>query len=207
MKTILVANPKGGCGKTTLATNLAGYFAGQGRRVALADLDRQGSAAGWLARRPRRAPPIQGWEGRDAGALDFDEPPEVVILDAPAGLHGERLKTAVKHVGEVLIPVQPSPFDMDATGDFIALLAEIKRIRKHKCAPAVIGNRIHRRTLALNRLQTFLDSLQLPLLGLIRDAQLYVQLAADGLTVFDPPAQRMAPYLDDWQGVIRWLQR
>lgn len=155
MKTILVANPKGGCGKTTLAINLAGYFAVQGQRVILADLDRQGSATSWLARRPQQAPPIQGWEGRDAGSFDFDVTPDVVILDAPAGLHGERLKTAVKHVEQVLIPVQPSPFDTDATGEFIALLAEIKQIRKHKCAPAVIGNRIHRRTLALNRLQIF----------------------------------------------------
>ena len=207
MKTVLIANPKGGCGKTTLAINLAGYFARQGLRVILSDLDRQCSALRWLARRPARLPTIHAWDGHGEHGLNFDFEPEVVILDAPAGLHGERLKIAIKHVDQVLIPVQPSPFDMDTTGEFLGLLTDLKKVRKGKCPLALVGSRVNTRTLSATQLQTFFSNVDLPVLGLIRDAQIYVQMAVEGTTLFDLPHHRVARDLEQWQGILEWLRQ
>lgn len=205
MKTFLVANPKGGCGKTTLAINLAGYFARQGRRVVLSDLDRQRSALGWLARRPAHLPTIHPWDGKDAFGFDLD--PEVVILDAPAGMRGDRLKTAVKHVDRVLIPVQPSPLDMEAADDFLELLTELKRVRKGKCHLALIGSRVNTRALSAGQLEAFFRRLELPVVGQIRDAQVYVHMATEGTTLFDLPRYRVARDLRQWRTVLEWADR
>lgn len=206
MKTILIANPKGGSGKTTLAVNLAGYFARQGRMVVLSDLDRQQSARRWLARRPARLPAIHAWDGRQNDGFPFHLHPEIVIVDTPAGIHGQRLKVAVRHVTQVLIPVQPSPLDMDSSGDFLYLLQELKRVRKGKCPLAVVGNRVHPRTLAAGRLEAFFAALELPVLGLVRDTQLYVQMAADGTTLFDQPRHRVLRDLEQWRGIVAWVE-
>lgn len=205
MRTILIANPKGGCGKTTIAINLAGYYARRGRRVVLVDLDRQGSALGWLHRRPPELPAIHPWDARARPELDFPFIPEVVVLDAPAGLRGARLKTAVGHVDRALIPVQPSPFDMDATGDFLDMLAELKRVRKGRCPLALVGNRVDDRTVAAGQLRHWLGDLDLPVLALLRNAQVYVQTARDGLSLFDLPRHRVARDLEQWRGILDWL--
>jgi chromosome partitioning protein len=136
---------------------------------------------------------------------DFELEPDVIIVDAPAGMHGQRLKTAVKHVDQVLIPVQPSPLDMNTTDDFINLLSELKRVRKGKCPLALVGSRVHRRTLSTGQLQTFFDKLDLPVLSLIRDAQIYVQMAKEGTTLFDLPRYRVSRDLQQWRGIIAWL--
>lgn len=206
MMTILIANPKGGCGKTTLAINLAGYFARRGRCVVLSDLDRQQSARAWLSRRSAELPVIHAWDARKEGSPDFDFEPEVVILDTPAGMRGQRLKTAVKHVDRVLIPVQPSPLDMHTTDDFVELLLELKRVRKGKCPLALVGSRVHGRTLSAGQLQAFFDRLDLPVLSLLRDAQIYVQMALEGTTLFDLPHYRTARDLVQWRGITEWLE-
>jgi chromosome partitioning protein len=205
MKTVLIANPKGGCGKTTLATNLAGYFARQGQRVILSDLDWQHSALHWLARRPKHLPTIHPWDGSSERGFDFDFEPEVIILDTSAGMRGERLKIAVKQVDQVLIPVQPSAFDIDTTGKFLTLLADLKKVRKGKCPLALIANRVNDRTLAAAQLKSFLNTLELPVLSLIRDTQIYVQMAAEGTTLFDLPRYRVVRELEQWRGILQWL--
>lgn len=207
MNTVLIANPKGGCGKTTLAVNLAGYFARQGLRVILSDLDRQGSALRWLTRRPPRLPTIHPWNGRSDLPFDFGFTPDVVILDAPAGMHGDRLKIAVKHVDQVLIPVQPSPFDMDTAGEFIDLLTDLKKVRRGRCPLALVGSRVNSRTLSASHLESFFGTLDLPVLGQIRDAQIYVQMASEGTTLFDLPQHRVARDLEQWAGILRWLSQ
>jgi chromosome partitioning protein len=206
MDTILVANPKGGCGKTTIATNLAGYFARQGQRVVLSDLDQQRSALTWLARRSEHLPNIQGWDGHKEKGFDDKTDPEVVIMDAPAAMRGERLKSAVKQVDKVVIPVQPSPFDTTVSADFLSLLAELKQVRKGKRPLALIGNRVNSRTLAMGQLQQFFNELELPVLGLLRDAQIYVHMALDGTTLFDLPHHRTARDVKQWQELIAWVQ-
>lgn len=205
MKCILVANPKGGAGKSTLATNLAGHFAASGRRVMLGDIDRQQSARDWLARRSRLLPPIATWE------IDRDRPARPpagtthAVLDTPAGLHGKQLDRALKVAQRVIVPVQPSLFDILATGHFIEKLLEEKAIRKQQTFVAVVGMRVDVRTRAAAELERFLDRYELPVLAYLRDTQRYVQAAAHGMTLFDLTPGRVAQDLAQWQPVIDWL--
>lgn len=206
MHIIMVANPKGGCGKTTVSTQLAGHYANAGWRVGLFDLDRQQSALKWLRRRPETCATIEGFDARDKDAIDDIAPHlDVAVVDAPAGLRGDRLKEIVRQADHLVVPVQPSPFDMDATDDFLALLIELKRVRKGRCAPALIANRVNPRALSARELDTFLQASGLPVLGALRDTQIYVQLAASGTTLFDLPAHRVARDLDAWQPLLDWL--
>lgn len=205
MPVVLVANPKGGVGKSTLATNIAGWFARQGHAVMLGDTDRQQSSRHWLALRPAGAPAIQAW---DIDADDVARPPRGtthVVLDTPAGLHGERLKEVLRLADRVLVPLQPSIFDIYATRDFLAELAERKPVREGKANVGVVGMRVDARTRSAEQLERFVETLGLPVLGMLRDTQNYVQLAAHGLTLFDIAPARVQKDLDQWEPLLRWL--
>lgn len=205
MQAILVANPKGGSGKSTLATNLAGWLAWSGKRVMLGDLDRQHSSRRWLAMRPATLPPIGSWE------LSPDEPARPpkgtthVVLDTPAGLHGKKLAAVLKKVDQVIVPLQPTPFDMAATRDFLDLLKEEKAVRQKKTFVAVVGNRVDPRTHAARQLELFLSEYRFPVLSYLRDAQVYLQAAAAGLTLFDLPEGRVAKDLAQWRAILDWV--
>ena len=205
MKAFLVANPKGGSGKSTLATNLAGYFASNHHSVMLGDTDRQQSARDWLTLRPATAPRIQTW------AIDHEHiarPPKGVshvVLDTPAGLHGKMLEKVLKLSARVIVPVQPSTFDMLATRRFLTELLEEKSIRKGRADVAVIGMRVDARTRAAGELERFFASLELPVLTYLRNAQAYVQASAAGLTLFDLPPSRVERDLEQWQPIIDWV--
>ena len=207
MKTFLVANPKGGSGKSTLATHLAAYFAHAGQQVMLGDIDRQHSAREWLASRPAHLPAIATW---DIGHDHIARPPRGashVVLDTPAGLRGKMLDKVLKLSARVIVPVQPSVFDMRATRVFLdALLAE-KAVRKGRADVAVIGMRVDPRTRAAAELERFLDSFQLPVLAYLRDTQRYVQAAAHGMTLFDLTPSRVAQDLEQWQPIISWADQ
>jgi chromosome partitioning protein len=207
MHSILVVNPKGGSGKTTLATNLAGFFSAQNKRVVLADMDRQQSAANWLARRPDSAPHIMAWTAEtDKKAIkSFDA--EWTVIDSPAGVHGEKLTNLVRRVELVVVPVAPSAFDMDATQDFLAELLKEKPIKKGESQVAVIGNRVDSRTLVAGELEAFLKSLGLPVLTYLRDTQNYIHCARDGLSLFDVAPSRVEQDLEQWKPLGRWLIR
>jgi len=205
LHSFLIANPKGGCGKTTLATNLAGYFARQGHRVMLGDIDRQQSAREWLKLRPQGLPPIRSW---DIAPGEPARPPKDtthVVLDTPAGLHGKKLDVVVKSIHRVIVPLQPSIFDILATRDFLDVLLEEKAVRNQKTFIAVVGMRVDARTRAAHELERFLEAFDVPVLGFIRDTQLYVQAAAHGLTLFDLSPARAAQDLLLWQGIIDWV--
>ncbi|MBL8471868.1 MAG: ParA family protein [Rhodocyclaceae bacterium] len=204
MQSILIANPKGGSGKSTLATNLAGALAHAGHRVMLGDIDRQHSAREWLGLRPAELPAISTWKfDPDAPA----RPPKGTthaILDTPAGLHGKKLAAVLKVVSRVLVPLQPSPFDMRATRDFLAVLLEEKAVRHGKAYVAMVGNRVDPRTQAAQELQRFLGTYDLPVLAWLRDSQIYNHAAAAGLTIFDLPAWRADKHRADWQPILNW---
>jgi chromosome partitioning protein len=205
MKTILIANPKGGSGKTTLATNLAGYFAGLGQRVLLVDLDRQRSASEWLERRPQELPAIRGWHSQlDRKALG-ETRPDWLVVDSPAGLHGEKLTNALKRVERVIVPVQPSAFDMAATRHFLDALRAEKGVRKSRIEVAMIGMRVDARTRAATELEAFLDEAGFPVLTFLRDAQIYVQGANEGQSLFDMAPSRAVRELEQWQPLLEWL--
>lgn len=205
MPVVVIANPKGGVGKSTLSTNVAGYWANRGHAVMLGDIDRQQSARLWLGLRPAEARPITGWDvQRDAIA----KPPKGtthVVLDTPAGLHGGRFKDVVKLADKLLVPVQPSIFDIYATREFIDQLAQAKGADRR--AIGIVGMRVDERTIAADQLRQFVEALGLPVLGMLRPTQNYVHLAARGLTLFDVAPGRVARDLEQWQGICQWLDR
>ena len=205
MPVIVVANPKGGVGKSTLSTNIAGYLASLGKAVMLGDIDRQQSAATWLGLRPTTAAPIRTW---DTGADLRARPPKGtthVVLDTPAGLHGKRLDEVLKIATRVIVPLQPSIFDIHATHDFVRTL--LAHRRGDKVQVAIVGMRTREGTIATDQLRSFLEGLKVPLLGFLRDTQNYVHLAAHGLTLWDVGSSRFERDLEQWQPVTAWLDQ
>jgi chromosome partitioning protein len=204
MPVVLVANPKGGVGKSTLATNIAGYFASRGHAVMLGDVDRQQSARLWLGLRPPQAREIKTWDAVDDG--NVVRPPRGTthaVLDTPAGLHGARFKEVVALADKVLVPLQPSIFDIYATREFLDRLLAHRRVEKTQIG--LIGMRVNARTLAADRLHEFFAGLGVPVVGELRDTQNYVQLAARGLTLSDIAPGRVQRDLDQWEPICRWL--
>jgi chromosome partitioning protein len=199
-RAILIANPKGGAGKTTLSINLAGWLATNGKAVSLLDLDRQKSASKWLARRPASLPAI-GLAGEGG------ERPAWLIIDSPAGLHGKNLDHAVKLVTSVLVPISPSLFDIQASQDFLKDLAEEKKVRHGKIDVGVVGMRMAPRTRAAATLEQYLEKLDLPVIAYLHETQQYVNAAFEGKTLFD-----LAPHLtqaerESWEPLVNWLVR
>ncbi len=206
MLSILVANPKGGSGKTTLATNLAGYFARAGKQVMLGDIDRQQSARQWLKLRPGILPRIKSWEIEPERPASPPKDTTHAVLDSPAGLHGKRLGYVVKLVDRVLVPLQPSIFDIFATRAFLDILMEEKPVRRERAGVAIVGMRVDARTRAAHELERFLETYSLPVLAYLRDTQLYVQTAAHGLTLFDLSVARAEKDLEQWRPIIDWVE-
>ena len=202
MPVIVVANPKGGVGKSTVATNLAGALARAGRAVMLGDVDRQQSARQWLGLRPAALPVIQTWDVARAGVVRPPKGVTHVVLDTPAGLHDKKLDNVLAIADRVLVPLQPSLFDIQATHAFVQEL----RARKPKMKIAVVGNRVKETTVSADHLRQFLDTLGVPVLAMLRDTQLYVQLAARGATLWDVAPSRAERDLVQWQPVLDWAQ-
>ena len=205
MPIVVVANPKGGVGKSTLSTNIAGYFASQGHAVLLGDADRQQSSRLWLQLRPEAARPIRTWEVSQD--LIARPPKDVthVVLDTPAGLHGWRFKDVMRMADKVVVPLQPSIFDIYATRSFLDEIAEFRHADKLKIG--IVGMRVDGRTIAADKLQEFVGGLGLPVLGHLRDTQNYIHLAARGLTLFDVAPGRVEKDLQQWQGICQWLAK
>ena len=204
MPVIVVANPKGGVGKTTLATNIAGYYASRGHAVMLGDVDRQQSARTWLALRPAGLAPITAWEVTHDDVVRPPKGTTHVVLDTPAGLHGKRFDEVMKLADRVLIPLQPSIFDIHATDAFVRQLLAHKR--SDRVQIAIVGMRTREGTISTDQLRGFLHGLQVPLLGFLRDTQNYVHLAAHGLTLWDVATSRFERDTEQWQPVTRWLE-
>jgi chromosome partitioning protein len=207
MQTILVANPKGGSGKTTVATNVAGWLAGKRQRVALADHDPQRSATDWLDRRPKPFPAIAGLRyGAPKKALkDLDL--QWLVVDSPAGLHGEDLRDALNHADIMLVPLAPSVFDMAATAHFLEAVAQYKAVKSGEVAIGIIAMRVDSRTRSAAELDEFLQHFDFPLIAHLRDTQVYVHCARDGTSVFDLPRSRAEQDWEQWKPLARWIAR
>jgi chromosome partitioning protein len=205
MRAILVANPKGGSGKTTLATNLAGSFAVKNQKVFLWDLDRQKSSQNWLATRPADRPAIHSLEASNGNGSAMPRGSSLLILDSAAGLHGKNLEHALKIAQKIIVPVQPSVFDMAATSAFLQLLVAQKTVRKHKAYIGIVGMRVNPRTRAASTLEAFLAQFELPVLTYLRDTQIYVNAAFNGLSLFDLPEYLSARDLEQWQPILDWI--
>jgi chromosome partitioning protein len=201
MRAILVANPKGGSGKTTLSINLAGYLASCGERVAMLDLDRQKSATQWLAVRDASLPEITLLHEGQKGEAEW------LVIDSPAGLHGKNLERALKLAHKVAVPIAPSLFDIRASQDFLAALHAEKAVRKGHAFVGVVGMRVDPRTRAGVTLEQYTDGLDLPVLAYLRNTQHYVNAAFEGKSLFDLPPHIVGRDVEQWQGLIAWLGR
>ena len=209
MHTIIVANPKGGTGKTTLATNIAGWLAAKKQRVVLADFDIQRSSADWVARRPELLPRIVGWTP-DQDRKDLqDADPQWLVIDLPAGIQGDTLRDAVRRANLILVPVAPSAFDIATTRNFLEKLAEYKAVKDGGVHIGIVGMRVDSRTRSAIELDEFVKENQFdfPFVTNLRDTQLYVHAARDGLTVFDMPRSRAEHDWEQWRVLTRWIAR
>lgn len=206
MPVIVIANPKGGAGKSTLSTNVAGYFASLGHSVMLGDADVQQSSRLWLSLRPDTVNRITTWE-MQADLVLTAKPPRGtthVVIDTPGGLDGWRFKEVLSRADKIMVPIMPSIFDMYAAQNFLTKLREITVNTRTKVG--VVGMRVDERTLAASKLRQFMDTLDLPIVGYLRDTQHYLHLAAHGLTMFDITPSKVERDLLQWRPMCQWLQ-
>jgi chromosome partitioning protein len=210
---ILFVNTKGGCGKTTLATNLASYYALKDDCVTLFDHDPQGSSTQWLTLRDENQTPIHGIAAfqkqnqLQTRSFMMRTPAESnrVIVDTPAGIHGQMLNEVIHKTDTVLIPVLPSPIDIHAATRFISDLLLIAKVRSKGVRLGVIANRVKRNTLIYRSLERFLDSLNIPLVAILRDTQNYVHAAEQGISIHELKGNQVIKDQIQWKALIRWL--
>jgi chromosome partitioning protein len=205
VKSVLIVNPKGGCGKTTIATNLAAAFANWGLSTALADTDRQRSSLDWLSSRPESAAPILGLDW----SKQIKKPPKSVtrlVIDSAAALKMRELRDLVRSADAVVIPVLPSAFDLRATLNFLKNFTDLKPIRKHKKPFALVRNRCRTGSRAVKRLDGFMVGSDAVDIGWLTDRTLYNEVAWKGLSVFDLHSQQALGIQQDWVPIVRFIE-
>ena len=203
-RTILVANSKGGSGKTTISTNIASYYAANGTPTVLVDLDRQRSSMRWLERRPEINPTIEkmsGWDNRR-----YPVGTELVVMDAPAQIQRQDLVKLVSRADAIIVPVLPSPIDIDAAAEFIGVLLVHAKIRIAGTPVGVVANRVKANTLIYARLMRFLKTLQIPFVTALRDTQNYIYAAEHGLGIFEMRPSVVKKDVEQWQALIAWIE-
>ena len=211
-KKLLVANAKGGSGKTTIATNIASYFAQDGNHVAIIDYDPQGSSSQWVNERTNNLPFIYAVEACAKGEvratrsfqLKVPSMTSHVIMDTPAGMTGTDLSESIRHCDAILIPIVPSAIDIRAATSFIKDVLLSPGFRRQPKPIAVIANRVKRNTLGYNKLEIFLRSLNIPFVATIRDTQHYVRGSELGMGIYDFSSPNEKD-VEDWQPLLAWL--
>jgi chromosome partitioning protein len=203
----MVLNAKGGCGKSTLATNIASYFAAEeGAAVTLADYDPQRSSLDWLDRRPEDRPKITGVAAYEDGFRKVPRNCDIVVVDAPARSHGKELTDLVKHAETIVIPVLPSTIDMQASTAFIDELKKVGKIQRKQAKIATVANRVRDNTLIWQDLDEYLDKTKVPYIAALREAQNYVRAYTRGLGIFELPEYLAWPDWDEWEPLTAWLR-
>jgi chromosome partitioning protein len=212
MQRIIVLNPKGGVGKTTIATNLAACYAATGHNPALLDLDPQASSMRWLRKRPEECPPMHGIAGFERASTvtrswQLRVPSEcgLVIVDTPAAINPHSLPDLTRGADAVLVPVMPSDIDIHASAKCIADLLLVAKIRRSENRIGIIANRVKANTLVSQALMRFLRSLDIPLITTLRDTQNYVRSAELGVGVNEMPRWQVHQDLEHWREITAWL--
>jgi len=214
MMRIVVLNAKGGCGKTTVATNLASLYARQGYGTALFDGDVQASSMRWLRLRDESLPLIHGVAAYQPGPMNatrtwtlrVPSQAQRVIVDSPAGLKHRELAEQVRNVDVILVPVVPSPIDMFATADFVRDLLLVGKVRTPRTRIGIVANRLRAGTVAFRSLERFLERLHIPVVARLRDTQHYLRAVEQGLGVHELDAPRAAPDRAPWQALLDWIE-
>jgi chromosome partitioning protein len=202
----MVLNSKGGCGKSTIATNIASYFANEGAAVALADYDPQRSGLDWLERRPADRPEITGVAAFDEGLRRAPRNADILVIDAPARTHATELNNLVKHAETIVVPVLPSTIDMQATTSFLQELQGLQRVQNKEVKIGAIANRVRDNTLIFDDLDEYLTKARVPYIAALREAQNYVRAYTRGLGIFELPEYLAWPDWDEWEPLTAWLR-
>jgi chromosome partitioning protein len=202
----MVLNAKGGCGKSTIATNIASYFANEGATVALADYDPQRSGLDWIARRPDDRPEITGVAAFDDGLRRAPRNADILVIDAPARTHATELNNLVKHAETVVVPVLPSTIDMQATSTFLQELQGLQRVQNKEVKIGAIANRVRDNTLIFDDLDEYLTKARVPYIAALREAQNYVRAYTRGLGIFELPEYLAWPDWEEWEPLTAWLR-
>jgi chromosome partitioning protein len=205
MRHILITNAKGGCGKSTIATSLAAYFASEGYATALADFDPQGSALSWLEQRPADYAPITGIPAYESGLKNVPRSTEYLVIDSAAGSYGKELTELVRRAETIIVPVLPSPIDMKAAERFVGELLDIAKVADKRAKAALVANRVKENTLIFEELDGVLSRLKIPYLTSFREAQNYIRAYQRGLGIHELPPYLAWPDWEQWDPLIEWL--
>jgi chromosome partitioning protein len=205
MRHVMVMNSKGGCGKSTLSTNIACYFANDGYKVTLADYDPQRTALDWLAIRPDDLPKISGVPAYDEGVRHVPRDTEVLVIDAPARTHGSELNELVRRAETILVPVMPSPIDMKACAHFMEELLELGKVQRAQARLGLVANRVRENTLMFDELDKYLGKLKVPYLAALRQSTNYLRAYQRGMGIFELPEYLAGPDWEQWKPITKWL--
>ncbi|MBT8113849.1 MAG: ParA family protein [Arenicella sp.] len=206
MRSILVVNPKGGCGKTTIATNLATYYAVWNTSTVLVDLDPQQSSMEWLRVRPDSEVAIQGFNGLH-GKIYPKPDTQRIIYDVPARTDSAKVARLIKLVDVVIIPVLPSALDIRVSASFVADIVSRIRANNAKAIVGVVANRTHRHYNSYQVLEKFLNSLDIPFVGTLRNSQNYIKAADTGVGIFEMPIGQVKQDMEEWKPIIHWIEK
>ena len=214
LQKIVLLNPKGGSGKSTIATNLAAYYAWKGFRTALMDTDPQGSGIRWLKLRPRNLPPIAAINGfeRPMGvtrSFALRTPPgtQRLIVDTPAALGSLQMPEVIRDASAIVVPVLPSDIDTHAASRCIADLLLVAKVHRSERRLVIVANRARRYTRAFQSLIRFLQSLRIPVAAVLRDSQAYVRSAESGVGIHEMKGSLLRDDLETWKPLIEWLDQ
>ena len=205
MRHVMVMNSKGGCGKSTIATNLASYFASEGSKVTLADYDPQRTSIDWAAMRPADLPPITAVSAYEEGLRAVPRDTEVLVIDAPARTHGAEMNELVRRAETIVVPVLPSPIDMKACGYFMQELLELGKVQREQAKLAVVANRVRENTLLFDELDKYLGKLKVPYLSALRQSNNYLRAFQRGIGIFELPEYLAKTDWDQWAPITKWL--
>lgn len=206
MRHIMVMNAKGGCGKSTLATNIASYFATEGANVALADYDPQRSSLDWLDRRSANRPEIHAVAAFEDGLRHAPRSADIIVIDAPARSHGKELTELVRHAETIVVPVLPSTIDMQATSVFLDELKHVGKVERKQARIATVANRVRDNTLIWDDLDEYLAKTRVPYIAALREAQNYIRAYTRGIGIFELPEYLAWPDWDEWEPLTAWLR-
>lgn len=208
MLKILVANSKGGCGKSTIATNLAAHYAQDGKNTVLIDADRQGSSQRWCEKRAGFATPVLPLPGtRSDWRERIPKGTQRVVIDAPAAIQAKDVEAFIEDADALLIPILPSRIDLEATEAFITSIANLGRIKRGKIAVGIVANRLKPWTTASQLAIEEIKRMPFPLVAQIRDSQGYVLMTGLGKSIFDYHSEAIQSHQHDWEKLLRWLKK